>query len=220
MIKLFKYIMAVSVFLLIIISSHTNSKPKDNDGPGCTGDDCHTQKKDIIDIRLIDGLEVEVKVNGASSTKAIGYELVDGEGNVVDVIQETRENPYYLKADKEGDYIIYAGYHKPLVWDSVHITIRTVNVENDYTSSLYLEPISPNPAKDKIRIKYSMELYDAANLIIYDNKGYIIREYEITHLCFCRETMEIDVSEFSSGHYYVELFNGKESFTRKLIITK
>lgn len=219
--KSIEYLIAVFVILSIVFSADINSKPKENDGPGCTGDDCHTRKENIINARVFEGLELEVKVNGVSSSKALGYELVDSEGNVVDVIQETRKNPFYLRAEKEGDYIVYAGYQKPEEWDSVHVEIRTIGVNNENkNSSVYLYPIAPNPAKEHIRLRYSLDIYDNGTLTLYDSSGNKLKDYNFEHLCFFKESMLIDVSDFSSGHYYVELSNGKESFTRKLIITK
>jgi hypothetical protein len=212
----------LSLFVFIIISSaFLHTVPKDNDGPGCTGDECHVYKKDLLEAKVIEGLEVEVKINGVSSSRPLGFELVDSDGNVVDYINETRKNPFYLRAKKEGTYTVYAGYHKPEEFDSVIVEIKTVGVkDDDNSSSLYLYPISPNPAKDNITVKYNLELYDTASLTLYDIHLNKIKEYHINNLCFCKEYMSIDISNIPSGHYYLELNNGKDRFTRKLMITK
>jgi len=218
--SIYKIIIIVSLFVFVIIgSAMLYSVPKDNDGPGCTGDECHKYKPGIIETRVIEGLEVEVKLNGVSSSQPLGFELVDSDGNVVDHINETRKNPFYLRAKKEGRYTVYGGYHKPEEYDSTIVEIKTVGV-NEYSSSLYLFPISPNPAKDNIIVKYNMELFETASLTLYDGQANKLKEYYLNNLCYCKDFMNIDVSDIATGHYFIELNNGKDSFTRKLIIAK
>jgi len=207
--------------VLLIASALLHTKPKENDGPGCTGDECHTYKQGLIELKVIEGLEVEVTLVGVNSNEPKGYELVDSDGNVVDVVQETRKNPFYLRANKEGRYTVFVGYQKPEEYDSAVVEIKTVGVNHkEISSSVYISSIYPNPAKDLIRVKYNLELHDNAKLSIYDANGSCFYGTQINNFCYCKEYMDIDISELTAGHYYVELSNGKDTFTRKLIIAK
>jgi hypothetical protein len=65
-------------------------------------------------------LQVEVTITG--NTGNVAGELVDGGGNVVDVINTTSNNPFILTAPSEGTYLVNAGYKNPSRrWDSTHV---------------------------------------------------------------------------------------------------
>jgi hypothetical protein len=73
--------------------------------------------------------------------------------------------------------------------------------------------IYPNPAKDKLTIRFSEDLkLQSAEFSVYDILGNKILQRNIT------QQMTIDVSSFSAGVYFVKVIAGNKTYTTKLII--
>jgi len=116
---------AISLIIIpILLSEPSFNGPT----PGCgEGGGCHTFSDGIVSFSLIDSLNIEVTVSG--TTSKVAGELVDNNGNVVDVINSTTSNPFILTAPTPGVYLINAGYKNPSRrWDSTTVTL-TVPVE-------------------------------------------------------------------------------------------
>jgi hypothetical protein len=135
------FILLTIAIALLIIPIHLSEPSFNGSSPGCSGSGCHSFSDGAVSFSLIDSLNVEVTVSGTSSR--VGGELVDNNGNVVDVINSTNSNPFILTAPAPGVYLVNAGYDSPQRrWDSTTVTfnvpvelssfIASVN-ENDVT---------------------------------------------------------------------------------------
>ena len=82
-------------------------------------------------------------------------------------------------------------------------------ISNDEEINLY-----PNPATDKINLSIDSKEVQILNINIYNSLGLKIQSHEN----FSLENTEIDISDFSSGMYIVEIItsNGKNSTKRFL----
>ncbi len=121
------FILLTIAISLIIIPILLSEPSFNGSSPGCSGSGCHTFSDGIVSFSLIDSLNIEVTVSG--TTSKVAGELVDNNGNVVDVINSTTSNPFILTAPTPGVYLINAGYKNPSrKWDSTTVTL-TVPVE-------------------------------------------------------------------------------------------
>jgi hypothetical protein len=85
---------------------------------------------------ILNNLEVEVTLTGVDPGEKVGSELVDGSGNVVDVINTTDQNPFILTAPNTGNYIVNAGYKKPSRnWDSTLVNLNVTDISDLYTDN-------------------------------------------------------------------------------------
>jgi hypothetical protein len=108
----------ITIGLSIIAVSLLISEPAYNgSSPGCGGGGCHSIQDGDVSVTVLDNLQVEVTVSGTNSR--VGGELIDVNGTVVDVIEQTSTNPFILSAPFEGTYVVNAGYKSPSKrWDS------------------------------------------------------------------------------------------------------
>ncbi len=116
--KLKTNFLLITISISIIAVSLLLSEPAFNgSSPGCGGGGCHSFQDGDVSVTVLDNLQVEVTVSGTSSR--VGGELVDENGTVVDVIEQTNTNPFILSAPFEGTYVVNAGYKNPSKrWDS------------------------------------------------------------------------------------------------------
>jgi hypothetical protein len=73
--------------------------------------------------------------------------------------------------------------------------------------------VFPNPARDKVRIVYSLPLSGSASLKVFSTDGRevyssTLREKEVT----------LETSSWSRGMYIIRIDNGQENLTSKLML--
>ncbi|MEZ4798458.1 MAG: PDZ domain-containing protein [Flavobacteriales bacterium] len=87
--------------------------------------------------------------------------------------------------------------------------------------NLQLEQISffPNPSDGQITLTFEPKEQGDAKIIIYDATGGQVY-YELVSGSFGVYNNVIDLSQHSSGNYYLRILQNGKSFTRKLIIEK
>jgi len=115
------------VFLLVYaLGSFIYAEPGFNgSAPGCSGSGCHSFQDNIVSVVPMNNLQVQITVTG--TTNKVGGELVDENGTVVAVVENTSNNPFILTAPSEGTYLINAGFKSPSPrrWDSTHVIFQT-----------------------------------------------------------------------------------------------
>ena len=92
----------------------------------------------------------------------------------------------------------------------VVVTVGTVGVENNLAPAVNLYP---NPAKDKLTIRLVNMPEQTSIVSIYNATGRAIYNMKLTN-----EVAEIDVSEFTSGLYFIKVDSGEHSFTQRVQI--
>ncbi|MBP6402407.1 MAG: choice-of-anchor B family protein [Bacteroidia bacterium] len=76
--------------------------------------------------------------------------------------------------------------------------------------------IYPNPASTNIKIKVQQDLGNSFTVKFSDLSGRIIREY--SNATASHSELSLDVSDLSSGMYFVEIRNGENKFTGKFFV--
>lgn len=212
----------LSILLSILISPTILSKPGFNGStPGCNASNCHNHNAGIVSA-VVNGLNVEITVSGTSSK--VAGELVDLDGNVVDVISQTSSNPFTLTAPSEGKYLVNAGYKNPSrSWDSMNVVISVTGVSNND-----LKPIStyklynnyPNPFNPATTIEYKIPEPGLVTIKVYDILGREVQTLVDQQLQPGLYSVQFDGSNLASGIYFYRIKAGKFVQTKKLILLK
>jgi hypothetical protein len=220
-----------TLFFILIIISFLYSEPSFNDDtPGCEGGGCHDLSLGIISNTQQEELQIAVTLNNVSQGDKLAGELVDMDGNVVDVIQSTTNNPFTLTASTAGTYLIYAGYKKPSRdWDSVSVTLTVSDIEEmrDFGVPTKMELLGnhPNPFNNITLIKFSLPQQSRITLVIYNINGQIIRSLADDSFSGGIHQIMWDGRDDSgkivaSGTYVYQLVGNKQNISRKLILSK
>lgn len=95
-----------------------------------------------------------------------------------------------------------------MIWDSDYIP-------NYISSSKVYFDIYPNPTNDYLNVSFTQCIKTEYILSISDNSGRLIKSYVLKS-----NQENIDVSELSSGSYFIDLKTNNKSFVRQFFITK
>lgn len=79
--------------------------------------------------------------------------------------------------------------------------------------------IYPNPANEKLTIELQSEKSTYPEIKIFDLTGKLIIKFE--KQCFYEQEIfkaELDISDLSTGIYFVKLIQGDTTFTEKLVV--
>lgn len=130
---------------------------------------------------------------------------------------------YYWQAPISGfgnsQTSLCTGYYDILVTDNIGCEkTETVYVEeyNSVSQSYYddIFTIFPNPADEKFTVNYKHENSNEITMKIIDMKGAVIYESDLLNI-------DISISGFESGVYFVKLFDNEGMLAvQKLIVTK
>ena len=82
------------------------------------------------------------------------------------------------------------------------------------TGTFDIKKIYPNPTKSSIAVEYSNENFDSHTLLIYNSIGKKVYQKTFKPKLFGQKIIEIDVSKFTSGVYFIKLISGKNSIIR------
>ncbi|WP_235298679.1 T9SS type A sorting domain-containing protein [Portibacter marinus] len=75
--------------------------------------------------------------------------------------------------------------------------------------------VSPNPARDFIRIEFENQLFQEAPLRIFDASGRLVRQQRISN-----NDSRINVSDLNSGIYYLNMIIADKNYIQKVSISK
>lgn len=126
-------------------------------------------------------------------------------------------------------------YPKPMVWIQVShvytssdraigifpvIDDGTFGIEEDhFTNGLKLGYAYPNPANDKVSVRYATQHPGKLSFRLVDNTGRVIMEKNLENNTAGEHRMTLNTTRLKAGHYYMVLNNGKESLTKRLVIS-
>lgn len=226
-----KNINIIVIVLGLFFISILISEPSFNGtAPGCAGGGCHDLIDGAVTFTQINDLQVEVTLLGVESGEKVAGELVDNNGNVVDVVSATNNNPFTLTAPSNGLYTVNAGYKKPQrKWDSVMVDLTIAGIEDPAVSvntlRFELYPNHPNPFNNETIIQFSLPKAGNIELSIFNLRGQKIRtlseEYYPAGIHILRWDGRDDLGNISaSGVYFYGLRNGSRKITKRLILSK
>jgi hypothetical protein len=216
----------ITIGISLIAVSLLLSEPAFNgSSPGCGGGGCHSFQDGTVSVTILDNMQVEVTVSGTGSK--VGGELVDENGTVVDVIQNTNTNPFILSATFDGTYIVNAGYKDPSKrWDSslVVLGVSDVNDGDNSPTEFILKQNYPNPFNPSTKITYSVPETGAVTLLVYDMLGNEVARLVEEN----KEIGEYNVSfdalsatgGLSNGVYFYQLKVNNLVSTKKMVLLK
>jgi flagellar hook assembly protein FlgD len=218
------------LFILIIITFLYSEPSFNGNDPGCAGGGCHSFDAGIVTAIPSGDLQIEVTLDNVSQGDKVGGELVDSEGNIIDVIQSTTNNPFTLTASTAGTYLVNAGYKEPSRdWDSVSVTLTVSDIEDLRTihvpTKIELLGNHPNPFNNVTMIKFSLPQQSQIKLMVFNIKGQLVR-------ILANNTFSSGIHQImwdgkddggrivASGTYLYQLISENQKISRKLVLSK
>jgi hypothetical protein len=220
-----------SLFFVLFVFTILYSEPSFNDpGTGCTGDGCHSYNSGMVTAVPLGDLQIQVTVNNVDQGDKVAGELVDGEGNIVDIINSTENNPFTLTAPSAETYLVNAGRKKPSRdWDSLSVTL-TVSSLNEtpnvrIPNKIELLGNHPNPFNNNTLIKFSLPIQSQIKLQVFNINGQLIRHLADGSYSGGIHQIMWDGKDdtgriVASGTYLYQLISDNQKISRKLILSK
>ena len=227
-----KKLTGISTILFItIIFTFLYSEPSFNGNtPGCAGSSCHDYNAGNVSALPAGDMQIEVSLNNVSQGEKVGGELVDNNGNVVDVVQSTENNPFMLTAPSAGTYLVNAGYKKPSRdWDSVSVTLNVSAIDAPLSTGMpdKIELLGnhPNPFNNITLIKFSLPHQSNIKLAIFSINGRLIRVLsDDSYMGGVHQVMwdgkDTNGKTVASGTYVYQLTSEQQQISRKLVLAK
>lgn len=118
------------------------------------------------------------------------------------------ENPYYVF----GTALITYSNDSPIESRFKPLNLSVKNQDNfDFN-------VFPNPVSNQLTI--SFENLDQPFILIYDAMGKKMKRVSTANILSQNNKVTIDLSNFANGIYYVELYDGKNISTKKIVVQK
>lgn len=227
--------MRVALFLVVLaglfsLSFHLNKPSFNGTSPGCSGGGCHNLQTTILTTAMIGNNQVEVSLHGVPQGNAVGGELVDATGSVVDVIDETSSNPFILTAPAEGPYRVNAGFksNDGLVWDSTEVNMTISHLSDEPGSaprSFELSQNHPNPFNAQTVIRFYVAQAGQVRLDIFNISGERVRAltkgyFQEGHYRFNWNGKDDKGTDAPTGVYIYRLTTGQTSLAQRMILSK
>jgi endonuclease I len=89
----------------------------------------------------------------------------------------------------------------------------TVRIADNFSNAL----VYPNPTKDKLVIKLQQTLTGNSSLVIADLSGRILMQQQVVS---GQKNIDLDVSKFSAGRYFIKISNNNELINQSFVIIK
>ncbi|PCH95182.1 MAG: hypothetical protein COB85_04775 [Bacteroidetes bacterium] len=122
-----------------------------------------------------------------------------------------------------------AGGGNNLYFDDIAIS-NTVDLSNPYVLSTGLAEVSnsifeaaelyPNPANEVAFVKLQMKKSAEVKVEVRNMIGQVVDLVSSVVLSAGSHTLTIDTSEFGEGLYFVNIYTGEDSITKKFVVTK
>jgi hypothetical protein len=155
----------------------------------------------------------------------VAGELVDSNGTVVAVVDQTSNNPFVLTAPEVGTYTLNAGYRQPQRrWDSLRVNITTTGVGGPGMGNpdayFKLDQNYPNPFNPKTDVRFSIASFGFVSLRVYDVLGREVATLVEGQKHHGRYEVEWNAEGFPSGVYFYRLRAGELVQTKKLLLLR
>ena len=221
----------IYIALVLLLSSIALVKPSFNGTtPGCSGGGCHNLQSGIVSLTPLTNLQIQVTVSGVQSGKRVAGELVDGNNNVVDVIDQTNTNPFVLTAPQVGDYTVNAGFNDPSrVYGSANISLTPNGIQipapTRALTTFALYPNHPNPFNNETIIRFSLPKEARVELTVFNIHGQFIKHltdelYPAGIHSLRWNGRDDDGLPCPSGIYLCQIKSGDHRLVRSMILSK
>ncbi|QQS28842.1 MAG: T9SS type A sorting domain-containing protein [Sphingobacteriales bacterium] len=80
--------------------------------------------------------------------------------------------------------------------------------------------IYPNYTQNKVVVEYSLVKQDNVKISIYDMLGRAVYASQKNNVAAGKHTLDVDLSKYGNGYYLVEIDNGTEKVTEKILLVK
>jgi len=227
--------MRVAIFLIVVaglfsLSFYLNKPSFNGTSPGCSGGSCHNLLESSATTSILGNLQVEVTLHGVPQGEAVGGELVNIQGTVVDVVDATNGNPFTLTAPEEGAYRVNAGFksNDGLVWDSTEVNMTVSDLEDENVSaprSFALSQNHPNPFNAQTVIRFYIARAGQIRLDIFNINGERIRAltrgyFQEGHFSFNWNGKDDKGIDAPSGVYVYRLTTEENIVAQRMILSK
>lgn len=91
------------------------------------------------------------------------------------------------------------------------LTVQLINSLNNPNTDDVLT-LSPNPATDKLLINYNETINPTTTVSIFNSQGKKIASQKLSDI-----QTDLNVSNFPSGIYFIEIYNESKTISRKFI---
>lgn len=175
-----KGILISSLLIFFLFSAFLQKPIFKGKKSGCSGSGCHGLQEGTVTAIPQDNLQVFVFVKGVKPGTKVAGELVDVKDNVIDFIDQTKENPFVLTTPQKGEYRVNAGFKSQgLKWDSAMVSFQSTRIQiptpSRVRSKFELFPNHPNPFADTTLIKFALPQTARIELDIFDLNGQLIK---------------------------------------------
>ncbi|MEI6852987.1 MAG: T9SS type A sorting domain-containing protein, partial [Bacteroidota bacterium] len=114
---------------------------------------------------------------------------------------------------------IYIGTHgKGFYWNNQYLGVNDNQSDKATNDSKLL--IYPNPVNDIVNIGYALTQKSSVTIKIYDLNGKVVKMVNKLNMLNGYHTEAINCTDLSKGTYIVQLLEGNNSLTSKIIVTK
>jgi hypothetical protein len=177
-----------------------------------------------------------INVTGSGANLFPAAEVNGMAGNAAGtlVFASTSMGPYVFVVNEEKWYPLAVADGMPVFWGQIAHCVKygnqevvrfstwgqgvwdfeidgTVGIEKQIAEQETLD-IYPNPAKEHISVRSSMQTADNTYIHIYDGLGRSVKSQKYTGA-----DNTIDISGFAPGNYFITLVNGKQQLSKKFI---
>ncbi len=107
----------------------------------------------------------------------------------------------------------------PYVANGYKIIVNAANSINEVLDIVFFKQNSPNPFDEKSEISFTSNDNGTVQFKIYDMIGSIVQDFDI-EVKKGTNKIVLNGRDFEAGIYFYSLVNGKNSFTRKMVVKK
>jgi len=218
------------MFISLALSAASTNPSITGATPGCSGGNCHNLQPGIISLIPLTNLQIQVMVSGVKSGETVAGELVDGNNNVVDVIDQTTTNPFILTAPQVGTYTVNAGFKEPSrAFGTADISLTPTGIQipapAHALNTFELYPNHPNPFNNETIIRFSLPKEARVELSIYNVHGQFIKHlldelYPAGIHSLRWNGRNDDGLPCPSGIYLCQIKSGDHRLVRSMILSK
>ncbi|MBN4071120.1 T9SS type A sorting domain-containing protein [Crocinitomix catalasitica] len=134
----------------------------------------------------------------------------DGESDTFTEFDDTLiSHTYAVTGAYSVQLIVSACYHADTIYTTVDATPLSISKETGFEFRLY-----PNPANQSITVDFENNFADDGSLLITNLSGRIIHQERLNQ----QSSIVLDISQFASGPYFVQMSSSEGILVKKLII--
>ena len=138
---------------------------------------------------------------------------------------DTPGSMFHVDMNSDGRYITAAGkhVHANTMGSGTDVYFAEMDIlgieEAEYTNSLALSPITPNPVTDHLNVSFSIPSSGTVSIGIFDLSGRMVQNLSETQTTAGSHSMSFS-TELSTGVYLCQLSSGEGSVTQKLVVAR